>query len=210
MFWQPRAHVFLDKVCIHQTDAEKKQRGVDGLAGFLNHSEEILVLWDRTYFTRLWCTFEIAAYVYLHGSDLHNRVVPIIRGYSTILVVVAVFAVNVIAMLSTYMPLLSGAMEITSGLVFAVWVVHMTRNFTRQRLDLRTQMVGFRCDEASCFCCSMQHVMPDTKAPIKCDRIVIYGAIRSWFTGGLEEFEGIVHSMFASMEHCMPICDELY
>merc|ERR1712176_207867 len=59
--WQPRTRVFLDKICIHQTDKVKKRLGIDSIGGFLRNSSEMLLLWDSTYFSRLWCTFELAA-----------------------------------------------------------------------------------------------------------------------------------------------------
>jgi hypothetical protein len=80
-FWQPRSLIFLDKVCIHQTDMEKKARGIDGLGGFLRKSRQMLLLWDPSYFTRLWCTFEVAAISHLVGSDANICVAPIRRGY---------------------------------------------------------------------------------------------------------------------------------
>ena len=44
---------FLDKMCIHQTNMPLKQQGIDGLGTFVKHSEKLLVLWSRRYFTRL-------------------------------------------------------------------------------------------------------------------------------------------------------------
>merc|ERR1740130_30394 len=82
-FKQPSDLVFLDKVCIHQTDLEKKQKGIDGLGGFLKRSKNVLVLWDASYFTRLWCTLEMAAALNLSGSRIIFK--PVLRGYSLVL-----------------------------------------------------------------------------------------------------------------------------
>eukprot|EP00929_Paragymnodinium_shiwhaense_P097861 TRINITY_DN59451_c0_g1_i1.p1 TRINITY_DN59451_c0_g1~~TRINITY_DN59451_c0_g1_i1.p1 ORF type:complete len:335 (+),score=25.92 TRINITY_DN59451_c0_g1_i1:245-1249(+) len=76
LFWQsfrqffvlPR-HAFLDKLCIHQTDEIKKQRGIKGLAGFLRVSDRMVILWTPEYFTRLWCSYELAAWYYIHGEN---------------------------------------------------------------------------------------------------------------------------------------------
>lgn len=56
---------FMDKLCIHQVDALKKKQGIDSLGGFLLAAEKFTILWDPTYFQRLWCVFELAFFVRL-------------------------------------------------------------------------------------------------------------------------------------------------
>jgi len=61
--------VFLDKLCIAQHDEELKQRGIVSLPGFLMSSRELVVLWSPRYFSRLWCTFEIATFLKDAGNE---------------------------------------------------------------------------------------------------------------------------------------------
>ena len=47
LLWMPRgSRVFLDRLCIHQSDEELKLAGVMSIGGFLKHSESMLVLFD--------------------------------------------------------------------------------------------------------------------------------------------------------------------
>ena len=52
---------FLDVVSINQTE-EEKEVGIYAIGGFLAVSAELIILWDRPYFSRLWCIFELAAF----------------------------------------------------------------------------------------------------------------------------------------------------
>ena len=44
---------FLDKVCIHQTNADLKAAGIDAISTFLYSSKKMIVLYDAGYFSRL-------------------------------------------------------------------------------------------------------------------------------------------------------------
>jgi len=54
--------IFLDKYCIHQKDMRLRMQGIMDLKGFLSKSNCVFVLLDSSYFTRLWCAFEMAAF----------------------------------------------------------------------------------------------------------------------------------------------------
>lgn len=58
---------FVDCCCIHQTDPAKKLRGIRHLGGFLSLSSQLTVLWDDTYFTRLWCPLPAPTSPQLHS-----------------------------------------------------------------------------------------------------------------------------------------------
>jgi len=70
-FWPDNRHrrdCFLDICCIPQENDEEKMKGALSLRAYLDRSKRMLVLVDETYFTRLWCLWEIAAFS--QGSGL--------------------------------------------------------------------------------------------------------------------------------------------
>lgn len=64
--------VFLDKLCIAH-DEELKQKGIFGLAGFLDHSRQLTIFWSYRYFSRLWYLCEVARCFF---SLLHSKSPP--------------------------------------------------------------------------------------------------------------------------------------
>jgi hypothetical protein len=60
---------WLDRICIHQTDMDKKKEQINALPVFVAQSSKMLVLWDQTYFERLWCNLELATCARYGGTD---------------------------------------------------------------------------------------------------------------------------------------------
>jgi hypothetical protein len=63
-----RQTFFFDRCCIHQTDKAMKIRGIQGIGHFLRCSKGMVVLWDPTYFSRMWCMFELATFALVHAG----------------------------------------------------------------------------------------------------------------------------------------------
>jgi hypothetical protein len=200
--WQPRTGVFLDKVCIHQTDNNKKRKSIDSLGGFLRCSQEMLLLWDSTYFSRLWCTFELAAFFMVHGNPDGVRVVPIVRGFFILVCVMVTFLLHLVTVLMWHFQLVGAALvDILGHVFFGIWFVHIARNFASQHFDMDTQIRCFECDKANAWCCTVGHVDPVTKKPVPCDREVIYSVLDQWFDGGKAEFEAHVRRELPGYVH---------
>eukprot|EP00440_Ansanella_granifera_P023166 gb/GFBE01025156.1/.p1 GENE.gb/GFBE01025156.1/~~gb/GFBE01025156.1/.p1 ORF type:complete len:615 (+),score=87.78 gb/GFBE01025156.1/:1-1845(+) len=66
------SRLFIDKLCIDQQNDAKKQKGIDGIGARLRNSDQMLVLWDPTYFTRLWCCFEFALFLHRFQRGLQS------------------------------------------------------------------------------------------------------------------------------------------
>ena len=61
--------LWVDKLCIHQTDLELKAKQIAALPVFVAHASRMLILWDETYFERLWCNLELATFVHNGGIE---------------------------------------------------------------------------------------------------------------------------------------------
>ena len=51
---------WIDQVCVHPSDAEVKSRTLQAIPAFVAQSNQMLVIWDDTYWQRLWCSYEVA------------------------------------------------------------------------------------------------------------------------------------------------------
>ena len=63
---QSEHRIFLDKVCIHQTDPRLKQEGIAHLGMFLFFSGQLLILQTDDYLERLWTVYEVATFLRLN------------------------------------------------------------------------------------------------------------------------------------------------
>ena len=59
-----RKLVFLDVACIDQTHSLRKAEGLVSMGAFLNQSKRMLVLFHKSFTLRLWCVFELAAFLH--------------------------------------------------------------------------------------------------------------------------------------------------
>ena len=51
---------WIDQVCVHPSDPEVKSRTLQAIPAFVAQSNQMLVIWDDTYWQRLWCNYEVA------------------------------------------------------------------------------------------------------------------------------------------------------
>jgi len=59
--------VFLDRCCIHQTDEDLKQQGIEHLDVFLQLSDKMLVVYSELYTKKLWTMYELATFLPKRG-----------------------------------------------------------------------------------------------------------------------------------------------
>ncbi|CAE7524286.1 unnamed protein product [Symbiodinium necroappetens] len=186
--------VFLDKLCISQDDAVLKQKGILGLAAFLDRSKKLTILWSPRYFSRLWCCYELATFL-RHSTRQSIEIMPTklavlffgmfcsTQFMSLVYVLLAAVLADEAAGQSqriVEMVTISGLMSI-AFLLPAVLCLHAGIGVAGSIGELENQLRAFRIQNCRCFCCSVDHIHPETKAPLPCDRELILEAVKKWY-----------------------------
>mmetsp|Transcript_70245 Transcript_70245/g.164501 ORF Transcript_70245/g.164501 Transcript_70245/m.164501 type:complete len:524 (+) Transcript_70245:65-1636(+) len=199
LLWRPRTSVFLDRVCVHQSDRELKLAGLVSMSAFLKQSKVLTVWWDATYSSRLWCLFEIAAYLKSHSSqDARLSVRPVVLGPLAMSVFLgfsfAVLGVMLLPRAGTESGTILTRIALTTAAgSAALWYpLSALRSFYRSIDTMQAQLRDFRMDSATCYCCSSGH-----ENRMLCDRQIIERCIVEWF-GSLENFEQTIQTTVSS------------
>eukprot|EP00931_Biecheleriopsis_adriatica_P031632 TRINITY_DN18523_c0_g1_i1.p1 TRINITY_DN18523_c0_g1~~TRINITY_DN18523_c0_g1_i1.p1 ORF type:complete len:628 (-),score=79.75 TRINITY_DN18523_c0_g1_i1:28-1911(-) len=195
-FWQrirnvfclrPRM-VFMDKLCIHQTDLDLKAKGILGLAGFLRISSNLVVLWSPRYFTRLWCVYEIASWLSMQKPLDDIDVYPVAQGLFVAYVWIGMALLSIVFVWTARL----ADTEYNIFLGSCVFLVYLapTHYIRRLAVDLERmpkQVSTFDFNNAECFCCSVDHKIPDPNPTRRrSSRVSLRG---SWWGGSEEEEE---------------------
>ncbi|CAE7568273.1 unnamed protein product [Symbiodinium natans] len=210
--------VFLDRLCIAQHDEDLKRRGVLGLAAFLAKSQRLVVLWSPRYFSRLWCTFEIASW--LKDEEVKPvEFVPVSMAmllWSVALLEAFLWWIfqfyvyietdnvtlgfqGAVGVIATVLAFLLPAFLLAIPAQFYFGILHM-----REVLKLKSQMTSFSIREADCSCCAMNHMNPVTGEAIFCDRTLVFQTLRRWYTRTgdpdthLDRFDALVREQLSA------------
>ncbi|CAE7204435.1 unnamed protein product [Symbiodinium sp. CCMP2592] len=186
--------LFLDKFCIVQHIEELKMKGILGLGVFLLQSKNLLVLWSPQYFSRLWCTYELVTF--LKDQPWHDAVTFMPVKMSYLLLLFSAFwhlTVFTYYLLQEWLDILIGndeadGMFLTYLLVLVVGLVCIVIPFVNYlgielMSDLEIlpeQLSSFRIQDASCFCCSNEHIHPVSGRSLPCDRQLVHETLHSW------------------------------
>ncbi|CAE7938575.1 SCFD1, partial [Symbiodinium sp. KB8] len=179
---RPRT-AFVDMLCINQEDEEQRQRGIDGISGFLKVSRELRILWSVPYLSRLWCVFELGAFRRANPSGKITLAPLFIEQLLFWMVFGQTVITNVyfLADISLANPQGVFALALLAGYP----LVHTLRRNLLAKHRLFFQLEHFDLDRASC---SREE-----------DRDSIYAAIKEWY-GGEKRFVNFVRG---------PLRDEL-
>lgn len=200
--WHLDSTIFLDKVCIHQTDLSLKEAGIKSIGAILGKSRMVLVAWDPTYFERLWCTYELSAYQFARPSG-RFMVLPVELGVFTS----SATCISTGCVAARYFVHHDVAPEIVSACAFVPLLLLMSRirNYLASLEALQEQLETFSVKKSRCFCCDHNHLHPETEEPMNCDRELVYESIAHWhgkdedgannrLEYGLQRFDALVRA----------------
>eukprot|EP00929_Paragymnodinium_shiwhaense_P072324 TRINITY_DN36713_c1_g1_i1.p2 TRINITY_DN36713_c1_g1~~TRINITY_DN36713_c1_g1_i1.p2 ORF type:complete len:216 (+),score=16.62 TRINITY_DN36713_c1_g1_i1:243-890(+) len=171
--------VFLDKLCINQEDEAMKHQGILGLAAFLKNSKRMVMLWSPRYFTRLWCTYELASWLRL-GKEAADIVLMPVSVPKYLLAGTGVLQLIVFSdIILSYMDISVAATSDQSSSVLEFYSAYLlfalalaavgTYAFQEIQTELEhlgAQLAKFSLLAAECFCCTHAHKHPETHAPL--------------------------------------------
>lgn len=179
--------VFLDKSCIHQGNSAKKEEGIRSIGGFVKHSKKLIVCWTPRYFSRLWCTYEVATWLHLGKSLDDVLFMPLMHAQVIICLFVCVWFQSLWFSVGFLVTTRVVALGLICLLVSIPLSMEMMRESARDLRTLPQQVKQFSIRKAECFCCLNNHELPTTGEAIPCDRRLVYETIAMWFS----EQEGI-------------------
>ena len=174
---------------------------VQGLAGFLKQSDEMLVLWDPSWTERLWCLFELAAFLKSRkGREQKLTVRPTFFGPCSIVAFVLVqaacvplIAVPIDGAAGDYI-ILQATFSALGVIVYIVGqvAVKFVRNYFHSIATLKEQLRNISFDKTRSSCCDMNHE-DGSGGRMVCDRVIVKRCACTWF-GSEEAFEDSVRS----------------
>ena len=196
LFRRPRDLIFLDRLCINQYDEREKTLGVMSLGACLKHSKKIMILWDETFCQRLWCIFELAAFLKTHeNTELLAQPLDLTDFlFWKFILNTLVWGCGLVVPYSTNLSAnILPVCVFIFGTCAQCWLVTINLiRFSRGAEAIQKQLSSFTFAGAQCYCCSANHRTRDGQ-DIPCDRRVMQQCIQHWF-GSVEEFEKVVQT----------------
>ncbi|CAK9014805.1 unnamed protein product [Durusdinium trenchii] len=203
IFWRSHRLVFVDRMCINQFDGRMKAEGIMNIGAMLKASKSLLVVWDESYADRLWCIFELAAFLKAHpevssGKSRILQVKPLMLGFTVCNLCVCVFLAGTFGVLNPAEDLMVIWSLLLLFMLFeGLSLSHTVRGYYRSLEASNRKLQQFELRHSFCWCCSVNHLNPASGQPIQvCDREIVRQCVTSWF-GSEQEFDHSVRSVVA-------------
>lgn len=200
VFWRSQQLIFLDRICIDRDDREQKRASIFSLGGILKKSKEMLVLWDSTWSGRLWCVFELAAFLKSQQSSSEKVLLirPTFLGPCSMVLFFGSFfmmlPVTTMSFNQSWGPF--GLIVRALGALLFVFIAGTfislaLRAYFRSVERLLEELRNISVENCRCACCDLDHTMDG--ANLLCDREIVKECVSIWF-GSLEAFEESIRS----------------
>eukprot|EP00438_Fugacium_kawagutii_P014819 Skav234793 [mRNA] locus=scaffold69:145638:146855:+ [translate_table: standard] len=193
--WRASGSIFFDRICIHQLDQELKAKGILSIGGFIKQSQNMMVVWDSSYVERLWCVFELAAFLKSQDEEPSKQlwVRPTFLAPCTL----AVYTTLVVGC-SFHFAVTDGGENprlgyTLLGLVAFAGSVHVLRSHQRSIQRTLVQLEAFSVINTKSHCCTLGHREPVSGRVLPCDRSILMKCIVEWF-GSIDNFDKEVQS----------------
>ncbi|CAE7938121.1 unnamed protein product [Symbiodinium sp. KB8] len=157
--WRPKQAMFLDRICINQVDQAMKAEGVLNMGAILKHSDSMLVLWDTTFASRLWCLFEMAAFLKSHEDGLeHLRIKPTYLAPCTFVIAFCVMLMMLFELTVPFVSIYVVVMKLSLLALSCITAARLLFLYYSSVRALQEQLRDFRIVDAKCVCCDLGHV----------------------------------------------------
>ncbi|CAE7484681.1 unnamed protein product, partial [Symbiodinium necroappetens] len=212
VLWRSSRKIFFDKICIAQNDPKLQVEGVVNVGATVKSSKSMLVCWDPTYLSRLWCVLEVAAFLKTHENAAELIIRPTSWGPLAIVLFSTFWAWSGVSQWTASLvlgyvdmeqvgpitvALIYAAVNAVNHMLFMPWIAHFWRSHLRDLEQACTQLSDFRFDrDVSCYCCAIGHVNPVTGKAMICDHATIRECLHIWF-GSTAEFEQVIRDRVA-------------
>eukprot|EP00322_Chrysochromulina_rotalis_P001385 CAMPEP_0115834178 /NCGR_PEP_ID=MMETSP0287-20121206/3551_1 /TAXON_ID=412157 /ORGANISM="Chrysochromulina rotalis, Strain UIO044" /LENGTH=520 /DNA_ID=CAMNT_0003287609 /DNA_START=26 /DNA_END=1588 /DNA_ORIENTATION=+ len=157
---QRRQHCFLDCTSIAQADEVLKLKGVSRLSSYVCSSDRLIILWDKTYFSRLWCVYELAAITHfkpnapieLLSIDQAMFTLAMQQVVGAFVIVILVLRVNEVQRAGAAISLLSyfGSLAFWGPALGYCLLSYFGTRFRLEQEELLQQLQCFNVREAGC------------------------------------------------------------
>ncbi|CAE7488349.1 unnamed protein product [Symbiodinium natans] len=212
--WRSGQRIFLDRICIHQTDEKLKMMGLLNVGAVLKKSDSLLVCFDDTYIRRLWCVLEISAYLKSNGQEGIN-IKPTSWGVSIVILFLSANGIflgaagvgailrhsaGVTTILGDGQRLgfllwaILGSIALPGSLITFSLVSRSLRAHFRAVDHILKQLETFSVKEDTVsHCCTINHLDRRTGTAIPCDRKILEKCLELWF-GSVQAFDEFIQN----------------
>ena len=182
--------VFLDRLCISQHDDDRKEQGILGLANFLDNSKSLTILWSPRYFSRVWCSFELASF-FRQDSGKWLRLMPTSLGTMCFVMwcgggscavayVITKYAFPKLVSNPTNPPswilLLETQTLFIIGMITGTILFSYASSLMTAIRALPSQLSTYNIDQCECYCFSNDHKDLSGRT-IQCDHALVFNTI---------------------------------